>query len=69
MGKGLTIKGLRRHARKRPGMIDYRYIHYFVTLEEGPPPKQYHWSEDRSGEGLLKKWLEEKRNRTIIGSL
>ncbi|XP_046671881.1 39S ribosomal protein L22, mitochondrial-like [Homalodisca vitripennis] len=69
VGKGLTVKGLRRHARMRPGRIDYRYCHYFVRLEEGPPPKQYYWSEDRSGEGLLKKWLQEKRDRAILNTL
>lgn len=69
VGKGLNIVGYRRHARKRFGRVDYRYSHYFVRLEEGPPPKQYYWSEDRSGEGLLKRWLEEKRDRRIFNTL
>ncbi|XP_054268491.1 39S ribosomal protein L22, mitochondrial [Macrosteles quadrilineatus] len=68
-GKALTLRGIRRHAKSRIGRIDYRYSHYFVRLEEGPPPKQYYWSEDRSGEGLLKQWLEEKRQRAILNTL
>ena len=35
------MKGMRRHARGRFGMVEYKYMHYFVRLEEGPPPKKY----------------------------
>merc|ERR1712111_331212 len=39
--KGLIMKGVRRHAKMRYGIIRYRYLNYHVRLEEGPPPKDY----------------------------
>ena len=36
-----VVKGMRRHARGRFGMVEYKYMHYFIRLEEGPPPKKY----------------------------
>ncbi|XP_022672353.1 39S ribosomal protein L22, mitochondrial-like isoform X2 [Varroa jacobsoni] len=40
--KGQTIKGLRKHGRARFGIIEHRYAHVYVRLEEGQPPKWYY---------------------------
>ncbi|XP_012531871.1 39S ribosomal protein L22, mitochondrial [Monomorium pharaonis] len=67
--KGIVIKGIRRHARGRPGTVHYRYCHYFVRLEEGPPPKHYYLPYPKTGEELLQKWLKEMHMRKIPNSL
>lgn len=71
VGKGYVMKGARRHARGRFGIVKYKHCHYFVRLEEGPPPKHYYYKdlEDRSGPGLLGTWLEKMRRRRIVHSL
>lgn len=68
VGKGIVIKGLRRHAKMRTGIIHYRYCHYFVRLEEGKPPKDYYGTKV-TPEQQLEKWLEQKRARKITNSL
>lgn len=68
VGKGLTIKGIRRHARRRVGIVHYRYCHYFVRLEEGTPPKDY-YNRSVTPEQQLDKWLQQKRTRKIYNSL
>ncbi|EFN84227.1 39S ribosomal protein L22, mitochondrial [Harpegnathos saltator] len=67
--KGVVIKGLRRHAKVRAGVIHYRYTHYFVRLEEGPPPKYYYLPYPKSGEELLNNWLENMKKRKIPNTL
>ncbi|XP_070156393.1 large ribosomal subunit protein uL22m [Polyergus mexicanus] len=67
--KGIVIKGLRRHARGRKGTIHYRYCHYFVRLEEGPPPKHYYLPYPKTGQELLEDWLKQMHNRKISNSL
>lgn len=67
--KAYVLKGYRRHARGRMGTIHYRYIHYFLRLEEGTPPKQYYVDADPSLEQMLKTWMENKRLRNITASL
>ncbi|XP_043230681.1 39S ribosomal protein L22, mitochondrial-like [Amphibalanus amphitrite] len=67
--KGRVLKGLRRHARARPGIVHYRYTHYFVRLEEGAPPEQYYADAPLPPEEMLKRWLEQRRQRTITHSL
>lgn len=68
VGKGLVVKGLRRHARRRVGRVEYKYCHYFVRLEEGKPPKDYYGNKV-TPEQQLNKWLEQKRKRKIVNSL
>lgn len=68
VGKGIVVKGMRRHAKMRPGVIHYRYCHYFVRLEEGKPPKDY-YGRIVTPEQQLEKWLEQKRQRKISNSL
>lgn len=67
--KGIVIKGLRRHAKARPGIIHYRHCHYFVRLEEGAPPKHYYLPYPKTGEELLDTWLKEMHQRKITNSL
>ncbi|GAB1867962.1 Large ribosomal subunit protein uL22m [Camponotus japonicus] len=67
--KGIVIKGLRRHARGRKGVIHYRYCHYFVRLEEGQPPKHYYLPHPKSGEELLEDWLRNMHMRKVPNSL
>ncbi|KAJ4443028.1 54S ribosomal protein L22, mitochondrial [Periplaneta americana] len=70
VGKGVVIKGMRRHARMRVGKVEYFHCHYFVRLEEGTPPKDYYYYQRRlSGPELLDKWLNEMRNRKINNSI
>lgn len=67
--KGEVIKGIRRHARSRIGKVHYRHTHYFVRLEEGKPPKNYYLPAPKSGEELLKEWMEQMHRRKISNSL
>ncbi|XP_055300855.1 39S ribosomal protein L22, mitochondrial [Sitodiplosis mosellana] len=67
-GKGYVLKGIRRHAKRRIGRVEYKYCHYFVRLEEGKPPKDYYRNQV-TPEQKLEKWLEDKRKRKIYNSL
>lgn len=67
-GKGMCMKGMRRHARGRMGQVRYQYCHYFVRLEEGKPPKDYYKHDALAPEEQLDKWLEQMRKRKIINS-
>lgn len=69
VSKGITIKGVRKHAKGRHGIIFYRYSHYFVRLEEGTPPKDYYWDLPRDGPSALERYVEQLRARRIINSL
>ncbi|XP_022191929.1 39S ribosomal protein L22, mitochondrial isoform X2 [Nilaparvata lugens] len=71
VAKGITIKGIRRHAKMRMGCIKYRYSHYLVRLEEGKPPAkgEYYWHGPNDGPSLLDDWLAMMRRRKIISSL
>ena len=53
-----TVKGVRRHARGRMGEITYRYVNYYVRLEEGAPPPVYR-EEDTLNEIDPRRSLEE----------
>lgn len=65
--KGRRIKGLRRHARSRMATLNYDYMHYYVRLEEGRPPKDYwgvYWRPFNAN-SMLEDWVTEHRNKTI----
>ncbi|XP_023346698.1 39S ribosomal protein L22, mitochondrial [Eurytemora carolleeae] len=64
-GKGLVVKGYRRHARGRFGQIEYKYMHYFVKLEEGPPPKEFYDKEKFNPGEMLERWISEQRAKTV----
>lgn len=63
-GKAVTIKGARRHARGKIGVIHYRYSHYFVRLVEGPPPEHY-YDPPLTPTQKLEEFMQELRNRRI----
>ncbi|XP_037070263.1 39S ribosomal protein L22, mitochondrial-like [Pollicipes pollicipes] len=67
--KARVLKGLRRHARVRVGVVHYRYTHYFLRLEEGAPPEQYYTDAPLPPEEMLRQWLEQRRSKTIVHSL
>uniref|UniRef100_A0A2P2I5I4 Large ribosomal subunit protein uL22m n=1 Tax=Hirondellea gigas TaxID=1518452 RepID=A0A2P2I5I4_9CRUS len=65
-----VIRGMRRHARARVGKVDYRYVRYCCTLEEGSPPKHYYYyTRPKEPQELLQEWLQKNRKRTIFNSL
>ena len=68
--KGLVMKGIRRHAKARLGIVHYFHCHYFVRLEEGPPPKHFYLEKiPQTTNTLLTEWVAEMRQRRIPGSL
>jgi large subunit ribosomal protein L22 len=66
--KAKTIKGVRKHARSRFGVIHYRYTHYFLRLREGRPPKHY-YPPRPTGNEMLEDYLQRLRDRRIIHGL
>lgn len=68
-GKGVYFKGVRRHGRGRVGHVEYKHCHYFVKLEEGPPPKHYYLPYPKTPEQQLDDWMETMRKRKIVNSL
>jgi len=68
VGKGIVIKGIRRHARMRVGKVEYFHSHYFVRLEEGPPPKDF-LKKELDGPTLLQRWIQERRDQKIYNSI
>lgn len=69
MGKGIVVKGFRRHARRRSGKVEYFHCHYFVRLEEGTPPKHYYQNVPKEAHEQLDNWLQMMRKRKIHNSL
>jgi len=68
--KGMVVKGIRRHAKMRMGVVRYFHCHYMVRLEEGPPPKDYYLEKQtKSTQVHLSEWLDDMRQRRIPGSL
>lgn len=64
VGKGLVIKGLRKHARMRFGEVRYFYTHLMIKLTEGEPPEHY-YEPQKDGNDLLKDYYDELRSRKI----
>lgn len=69
VGKGRVFKGVRRHGRGRFGRVEYKHVHYFVRLEEGPPPKHYYLPYPKTPEEQFDEWMESMRRRKIVHSL
>lgn len=51
------------------GRIEYKFVHYFVRLEEGTPPEHFYLPHPLSPEQQIEKWTNEMRNRKVINSL
>lgn len=66
--KAKTLKGMRKHARMRFGVIHYRYSHYFLRLREGRPPKHY-YPPRPTGHEMVQGYLDQLRNRRILSCL
>lgn len=64
VGKGQTVKGLRKHRGPRYGIIRYRYVHYFVRLQEGKPPKDY-YPPPETGYEKMETYIKDQRSRRI----
>jgi len=63
--KGQRVKGMRRHARMRMATVNYDFMHYYVRLEEGQPPKDYWGSYHRpfNQHKMLEEWVANHRER------
>lgn len=64
VGRGIIIKGMRKHARNRYGVVNYRYTNYFVRLREGKPPKHY-YPPEKTGNDLMAEYIRKQRERRI----
>lgn len=68
--KGFVMKGIRRHAKGRVGIVHYVHCHYFVRLEEGSPPEHFYLETvPKTTETLLSEWVDEMRQRRIPNSI
>ena len=62
VGKGLVIKGVRKHAFFRLGEVRYFHCHIMVRLVEGPPPA-YFYHAPLSNRKKLELYVEDLRRR------
>lgn len=62
--KGLVIKGLRKHARMRFGVVNYFYSHVMLKLTEGEPPQDF-YKPQKDGNDHLKDYFDKLRSRKI----
>lgn len=67
--KSMVIKGIRKHARQRVGIIRYRFCNYYLRLEEGKPPKHYYLPYPKTADELLQEWMKQMRSRNIPNTL
>lgn len=64
--QSLIIKGVRRHARARYGIVKYRYSDIFLRLEEGKPPEEYRGRHmPFGGWNMMKEYVQQIRDRRI----
>lgn len=62
--KGLTIKGIKKHARMRFGKVCHFYCHLLVKLTEGDPPTHY-YKPEKDGNDMLNDFYNNLRSRKI----
>ncbi|CAF1404138.1 unnamed protein product [Didymodactylos carnosus] len=67
--RALIVKGLRRRPKYQFAVLHYRYFHYMVRLEEGPPPEQFYPAKYPELNERLEKRLDELNSRKIVGSI
>jgi len=65
--KSMVIKGLRRHARGRYGIVHYKYCNLYIHLEEGLPPAPDAIYQERVPDGWQKmtNYVQNMRDRKI----
>lgn len=65
-GRAEVIKGIRRHARGRMGVVEYKYTNLFIRLEEGKPPKNYYeWHAKKTPYEMLEDYITKHREKNI----
>ena len=65
-GKGLVVKGIRKHAFYRMGTVRYFHCHFFLKLVEGSPPRPFYPEMNpTTGQGKLQKYVDELNEREI----
>ena len=67
--RALSVKGVRKHMGTRVGMVEYKYSHYYVRLEEGKPPADYNSLYSETYEARAKEYIEQLRKREIYLSI
>lgn len=68
IGRAPVVKGVRRGARGRVSILEYRFFHYFVRLREGLPPQRY-YPQLPEGYEAAANFIAEERARTIDKAL
>ena len=58
------IKGRRKCMGPRVTTIRYHYLHYFIRLREGKPPKEY-FEKPMDGNEKFEEYIQELRDRRI----
>lgn len=65
----LIMKGFRKHARMRMGIIRYRYSDIFIRLEEGKPPENRARFAPFGGYNMMDEYVQKLRDRRILYGL
>ena len=58
------ITGVRRHKGGRTHQMEYRFCSYFLTLEEGVPPKDY-YDKNVTTKQWLERYVKDHRSKFI----
>lgn len=66
--KGVRHKGWRKRAMRPYAIIHYDYIHYYVRLREGKPPKHY-FPPPADGRQKIADYIDRLRSRGIQRAL
>lgn len=67
-GKGLVIKGFRKHGRFRMGEIRCFHTHLFLALVEGPPQENFYFPGPLTNRQRLDAYVDWLRQRRIYCS-
>lgn len=62
------VKGFRIMGRGRGSRVRYRYVHYFLRLREGKPPKHY-YPPPETGYEKMENYIKDQRKRRIVLAL
>lgn len=63
--RGVILKGIRKRARRAPGVIRCFHSHLFLALVEGPPEKNFFIPSPMSNKEKLEAYIERLRLRRI----